>query len=179
MNGSDLKAWLASEGLNGTAGAARLGVTRETLSRMVNGTRPVSAEVQARMGEPAPLIDIARAILAEADATATAFDPRKAGLKRLPASHAYFGPGMAQIWDDRPVKSPWQRIDGCIRVVHESIPNPIPYEAPPWAGWRGVVTADGRVFDCDTGHEMRDFSARPMAPRIAPGSRLKLVKVKR
>ncbi len=89
-----------------------------------------------------------------------AFDPVKAGLKLGRVSNTEI-PGVAAEWDLREPKPGWRRVPGGIRVVHASIPNPINYEPPEWAGWRGVITKDGRVFDCETGEEMRPYGLLP------------------
>jgi hypothetical protein len=94
-------------------------------------------------------------------------------LKAQPISNVQFGASVNH--DTRPVGPKWQRVHGCCRIVHASILKPLPYEAPRWAGWRGVPTADGRVFDYETGHQMRNLNG---GPSIRPdfGSRLKIVK---
>ena len=86
------------------------------------------------------------------------FDPEAEGLVRLKRSHSEI-PGCDVSWDTRPVGPKWQRIPGCIRVVSAKIVDPVPYEAPAWAGWRGVVTKVGLVFDYEAGHRMKDYSS--------------------
>ena len=102
--------------------------------------------------------------------------------------HSRYAPGKpfpetASVWgagyDDRDPPLGWKRVPGCCRVVNASIPDPLPFYAPAWCGPRGVPTSDGRVFDCETGHEMRDFRSVVAVPRAMPGSMLKQPKTKK
>lgn len=69
--------------------------------------------------------------------------------------------GPAMSWaDTREVKPPWKRVPGCCRVVHESIPDPIPFYGPHWAGEQGVPTKTGLVYYATTGMRMKDFNNR-------------------
>lgn len=94
---------------------------------------------------------------------------RQLGLIPLKASHSEI-PGCEPDWDLRTPRPGWRRIPGCIRVVKASIPNPIPYEAPPWAGWRGVVTKDGLVFDFESGQPMKDYNHQPVGAAPVVGA---------
>jgi hypothetical protein len=91
-------------------------------------------------------------------------------------------PKTNEVWgvvgrDDREVMSPWQRVPDCCRVVHEAIPDPLPFYAPAWCGWRGVPSANGKIYDYETGREMRDYrSLGQREQTVAYGSRLKLQK---
>ena len=83
------------------------------------------------------------------------FDPVVAGLKPYPTTNTIWG--ASKYWDTREPYKGWKRVPGCIRIVKDSIPDPIPYYAEDYFGWRAVPTADGRVFDFETGHQIRDM----------------------
>lgn len=83
------------------------------------------------------------------------YDPIRAGLRPYPTTNKVWG--ASEGWDAREPRPGWKRVAGCIRIVRDTIPAPIPFYAPDWCGWRGVPTADGRVFDYETGRQMRNF----------------------
>lgn len=170
MTGDELKAW--REGLNfsqADAGAA-LGVARATINRAETmGGKRVSAVLELAhkaLMEPAKPEKAARAVkpLPAVEETLdewrlpSPYDFKKApafttNLRRYPDGNAAFKADAA--WDKRPCSPGWQRVPGCVRIVHEDIPDPIPFFAPTWAGVDGVQSGDGRVFHADTGKEMK------------------------
>jgi hypothetical protein len=78
-------------------------------------------------------------------------------------------PKTNKVWggDDREPMKGWQKVPGCCRIVHEAIPDPLPFYAPAWCGWRGVPTKSGVVYDYETGREMRDYrSVIPAGPKV-------------
>jgi hypothetical protein len=84
--------------------------------------------------------------------------------KPFPKTNAVWGADA--YWDTYDWGPKWQRVPGCCRVVHADIPDPIPFYAPEWCGWRGVPTKSGEVYDYETGRHMRDYrSPFPAAPR--------------
>lgn len=135
----------------------RIGVGRVTIARWETGVSPVPeapATTIRKLAARDVLADLPEIISddePEPQLIASGFDPVGRGLQPFTA------PSPHPHWETYQPRAGWQRVDGCIRVVSDKIPDPIPYHAPGWAGWRGVVTADGRVFDCDTGHQMRDY----------------------
>ena len=154
-----------------TALADELGLARMTATRYESGDRPIPDDVADRLRalgvDPGPITTKPdAAVVTLPVAKASTFDPIRVGLK--PWGERPDGV-LARDFDKHPVGAGWQVV--MWRVVHSSIPDPIPYEAPAWAGWRGVVTASGRVFDYETGAEMRDIhGVGPKSPRRAPGS---------
>lgn len=84
--------------------------------------------------------------------------------KPFPRTNAVWGADKS--WDAKDWGPGWQRVPGCCRVVHAAIPDPIPFYAPDWCGWRGVPTKGGAVYDYETGREMRDFRAL-----VGPGAK--------
>jgi hypothetical protein len=90
----------------------------------------------------------------------------------FPESNEAYGVGMGKIWDKREPMKGWQRVKGGIRVVSAKIPSPVATPAPAWSGWRGVLSEDGRVFDYETGRELRKLGTTSK-PAVPPGSRLK------
>jgi hypothetical protein len=89
--------------------------------------------------------------------------------KPFPLTNAVWG--ASTFWDTRPVAWPWQRVSGCCRVVHGTIPEPRPFYGPAWSGWRGVPSANGKVYDFETGREMSVRGARTY--RVDRGDLLK------
>jgi hypothetical protein len=107
--------------------------------------------------------------------------PRYAAEMPFPKTNTVWG--ASAYWDTRPLLETewlghgWQRVPGCCRVVHEAIPDPLPFYAPAWCGWRGVPSANGKIYDYETGREMRDYrSLGQREQTVAYGSRLKLQK---
>lgn len=171
MTGVELKAWREAAGLTQELAADRLDIGRRSLIRYESGKADVPEEVVAAIAGMGPIEPPAAKM--KAVSLAEAYDPVAAGLRPYPVSNEAFGPGMRSM-DTREVKSPWKRVPGCCRVVHESIPNPIPFYPPEWAGESGVPTADGRVFFNTTGMLMRDYRAGRTSPVGAfTGERLK------
>ena len=83
------------------------------------------------------------------------FDPIEAGFRPYPLSNTVWG--ADKYWDTREPHPGWKRVPGCCRIVHEDIPDPIPYYAEDRHGWRGVPSANGRTYDYETGREMRPY----------------------
>lgn len=185
MDGVELKAWREARGLSQVAAAKAQGTSESAWQYYETGKRPIPPALAASLtGQPiraAPKVASPAKVLAKAEGApvlaleSVAFDPIAAGLRPYPRSNTQWGASIN--FDTRKVLSPWKRVPGCCRVVNEAIPDPIPFYPPAWAGDRGVPTADGRVFDYETGRLMRDFRGvgAPVQRGPIPGSRLKVV----
>lgn len=171
MTAAELKAWREREGLTLDDASERLDVGRRSYIRYENGERPIPASLVAQLVDlvvlPAP--EALPSLSPSTTAVVVAFDPVKAGLERLPTSNAIYHADAA--FDTREPDKGWKRIPGAVRVVRDTIPDPIPYAAPAWAGWRGVITASGRVFDYETGAELKPWQGAPSPTRPKPGDR--------
>ena len=161
MTADEFVAWRKEAGASQSEAAELLGVSRTTVARWEAGERVIPDTVPVQIGlvsGPEKLAPVEPRAVVEGVVDTKGFDPVAAGLRPGPTTNTVWG--ASADWGTRPPGPGWQRVSGGIRVVHGSIPNPINYIAPEWAGWRGVVTADGRVFDHETGHEMHDYNER-------------------
>lgn len=153
MTPIEFKAWRQSQSLTQPQAAERLGISRPTVARWESGASPIPDDIATRLGCPTPVIQSVEPVPAvKATVDTKGYDPIADGLKPGPTTNAIYG--ASTHWDTRAPGPGWQRVPGGIRIVNASIPNPINYEPPDWAGWRGVVTADGRVFDQESGRLM-------------------------
>ncbi len=171
MTGDELKA--ARGGMTQAAFAAALGISKRTLIR-AEGAADVSPGLASKaaeiIGDDAPPQITAPAKAAPRAKAAPApagIDPRRLpqaydfatapdhtrGLERFPASNETWK--ASPMTDARPASPGWQRVPGCCRIVRDNIPAPLPFHAPRWAGWRGVVTQSGAVYDYESGHCVR------------------------
>lgn len=99
------------------------------------------------------------------------FDPVKAGLRP---------------WGERPSNIPerdlsktplqpgWRRLSW--RVINATIPSPIPYHAPLWAGPDAIVTASGRCYHYATGQEIRRYEPSGVKFKPNDGSSARLLR---
>ncbi len=166
MNAQEFKAARRALGLNQVGAAFKFGVDRRTIIRWEDGSSPIPANVTFSVelmshvtsgepekvtseNEPTPIV------------TSSGLDLSKLTPWTVPNI-----PGRDWFPLD---ETKWQRCG--YRVVSALIPEPIPYEAPKWAGWRAILTRSGRVFDYETGREMKPLQTfrRPEPP--TPGSR--------
>lgn len=171
MEAMELRAWRKAQGLTQAQAAELLGVAEVTLGKYERGDRPVPEKIVSYVR--------VKGVRAEESASPPLAEPESPklsicseGLRPYPRSNMQFGASAS--WDARTPKPGWKRVDGCCRIVKDTIPDPIPFYAPSWAGERGVPTADGRVFDYETGHQMRDLAQGGEASRPDYGSRLKV-----
>jgi len=161
MTNEEFVVWRKGEHMSQPDAAAALDVSRATVARWESGQTPIPAEVVALISEITGVQKVEARVVERAVKPDAGFDPIAAGLKPGPTTNEIFGAGMGRIWDPRKPLPGWKRVAGGIRIVKDTIPSPINYEPPAWAGWRGVVTADGRVFDYETGHEMKNYNDVP------------------
>ncbi len=175
MDAEQFKALRAQSGLSQGGLADKLGVTRATINRWETGatsvadyvTRELMLDVTSEANvTPQPVTSKA---VRSANVT-PAIDLSKLTPWTKPlglVERNFDGPGFH-------LRPGWQRC--AWRVVSAKIPDPIPYDAPSWAGWRGVLTKSGRVFDYETGREMKPLGVVPRPVGPAPGSRQQLDK---
>lgn len=194
MTPDDMKEIRRALGLSQLDFATALGKTRGAVARYEKGDLAISKEVAGQVAKmsgkpapadpaPAPIAAPAPAPKAEkvkapkakaapvvADSRAPSiYDFESAptftrGLERLPTTNV----DGCRWADMRTCEEGWQRVPGCIRVVHGSIPAPIPFVAPQWAGWRGQLTASGAVYDALTGAPMQGQGRTRQASDFKP-----------
>lgn len=70
-------------------------------------------------------------------------------MRHARAAQLNVGPAKIRLLPLRPV---WTRVGE--RTVNAAIPDPIDMPPPAWAGWRGVPTRTGAVYDYETAHHM-------------------------
>ncbi len=165
MTADEFKALRARSGLSQGGLADKLGVTRATVNRWETGAVPVAAFVTSELmldvtAEAKVTPDPVTSVAVRSTNVTLALDLSKLTPWIIP-------PGIEKR--TLPIYPGWQVCGH--RVVHDTIPDPIPYDAPTWAGWRGILTSSGRVYDYETGKPMKplNFGPRPDGP--APGSR--------
>lgn len=162
MDAAELVTWRKGREMTQAQLADGLGVSKRTLLRWEGGDTPIPGDMEDRLvmiGRPGGEV-VETKVVELPVASNPSFDPVAAGLKPGRVSNGDI-PGVSADWDLRQPKPGWRRIPGGARVVSASIPNPINFYPPEWAGWRGVVTKDGRVFDFETGREMRPYGLLP------------------
>jgi transcriptional regulator with XRE-family HTH domain len=161
------RALRAQTGLSQGGLADKLGISRPTVARYEAGEREIPGDIadlldtfaQPDTVQPDTIVSKAAPIVSVPE------------LSKLTPWTVTNIPSRA--W--RPIdESRWQRVGH--RIVSAKIPEPIPYEAPSWAGWRGIITKSGRVFDYETGAEMRELGVSPRPDGPTPGSRSQLTK---
>ncbi len=162
MTADEFKALRARSGLSQGGLADKLGLSRPTIARYESGEREIPGDI-------ADLLDtLARSDTAEPDTIVSKPAPIVSSVLDLSKLTPWTIPAGLEK-RTLPVMPGWQVCGH--RVVHDTIPDPIPYDAPTWAGWRGILTSSGRVYDYETGKPMKplNFGPRPDGP--APGSR--------
>lgn len=189
MTGDELKAWRERAAMSRAALGALLDVTDKTIQRAENlgagqiGEKLANGVAALDRGEPvktepapmpaAPKAKAKGAEEVEAHRLPRPYDFAKApafteGARRFPASNEAYK--ADRYHDTRPASPGWQRVPGCIQIVHEAIPQPLPFEGPRWAGHLSIWAANGRVYDLMTGREIkrkaetRPIQAAPRAP---------------
>lgn len=204
MTGDEFKSWRKGVKMTQPEAADALGVAVITIKRSeLKGDELIAptlhaawatftnapaaqASAQAQEAPPVEQKPAPKAKAAKAAPAAPEIDPRRLrqpydfasapahtiGLEREPESNDAFK--ASTVWDTRPCGEGFQRIPGCVRVVSDKIPSPLPFKAPAWAGWRGVVTQSGAVYDYEAGHCMNDphgVGAVPIVRDTAPFQR--------
>lgn len=187
MTGAELHAWRQAATMSRPALAALIGVTDKTIQRAeALGAADVSEKIAKGIaaldaGEPVeveppkpPKVETGKAgEIIEAHRLPRPYDFKNApafvaGCARFPVSNDEFK--ADRYHDTRPASPGWQRVPGCIQIVNERIPQPLPYEGPRWAGHLSIWAANGKVYDIQTGREIkpRVSTGRPVqAPRVA------------
>lgn len=188
MQGSELKAWRIGRGLSQDEAATLLRVKRRTVIRYEAGESQIPEKVaeRAKGGAGAPVAKARPGPAAAAPPTppssaeipahrlprAYDFDAAPAftlGAKRLPETNLIWGAEPST--DTRPASPGYQRIPGCIVICLESIPDPIPFLAPEWAGGHAIWTASGRIYHASTGAVLSNRNMERAAPDFAkPGA---------
>jgi hypothetical protein len=189
MKPEALSAWKDDLDLTDDEAAARLLISRrafinyrtgerpipDAVADLVRGSRPavpkVSAEavvavvgVDAVITPPESPVPVVVPLPVVQRVAPAVFDPVAAKLKPMSELPPYGG--QQRYLSPSPLTKGWQLIPGGYRVVSGRIPDPINYEAPAWAGWRGIVTSTGDVYDYETGMQMYDHYA---AARVDTG----------
>ena len=159
MNADELKAARAALGYTQPDMAASLGLSRPTLARYEGGAKipdEIAAKVVALAGGADPV------------------QPKAAPAVKVKAAPVEDGamppPDGPELIIDRYLATPpeyrvtrWRRVPGRHHgypdLVHPDIPHPVADAPPSWAGWRGVLTKSGRVYDAIAGHQMTDPSS--------------------
>ncbi len=171
MTNEELKAWRLGLGLSQDDAADRLDVTKRTYQRYEAGERPIPASLAILIASgldasAAGLVSdmalqVADPVAASPTPARPAIDPIALGWTPARTTHTVLGASAS--WDTREPKPGWKRIPGCIRVVHEAIPDPLPFDPPARHGPRAVLTASGAVYDQITGRRMQSTTARRAA----------------
>lgn len=168
MEGTALKARRVELGMTLSEAAAIWGCGRRSLARYEKAaTVPDEVARAAMEGAPADPKAAAEKIAARVASVPAIADKRHprpydfktapafcAGLRHLPASNVLFKADPA--WDRRPCGEGWQRVPGACSVVHGDIPDPLPFQAPAWAGPLGIMSANGGAYHAHAGHRLRD-----------------------
>lgn len=187
MTGDELHAWRQAAAMSREALGALIGVSAKTIQR---GEAAGGAQVLAKIGEAIAALDRGEPVeveppkppkvetgkageIIEAHRLPRPYDFKNApafvaGCARFPASNDEYKADRHH--DTRPASPGWQRVPGCIQIVNERIPQPLPYEGPRWAGHLSIWAANGKVYDLMTGREIkpRVSTGRPVqAPRVA------------
>ena len=173
MTGLELRAWRLGLDISLDEASDRLDVSRRRLASIEASERDVPAEVVART-VVGPVTGVV--VGAEETSNAAAFDPVSAGLKRwvFPAHLP------ERDWVKHPVGEKYQRVE--FRTVSRLFPDPIPYDAPAWAGTDAIVTASGRCFHYWTGAEIKHLDltgVRGFVPNDGSSARQRKPKEKR
>lgn len=175
MTGAGLAAWREAAGWTQAEAAGLLSVTRETVSRSEKAAdKPISRKLAdavealggtAGMEVPAavPAATVpARQAKASKASTAGALHLRTFG--RTAAECRAIREARAERVDKSgrtvnvplvPLVPDWTTVGR--RVVNAAIPSPLDRDPPSWAGPRGVVSADGHVYDYEAAHRMTAF----------------------
>lgn len=181
MIGRQVREARKAAGLTVAELAGRAGVSPRTLQRIEASGDDAPGAVVAALAAPGASLVVA------ASQDAPGIDPRRLprpydgpafSSEHLPASNTQWG--ALSPWDKRPCDAGWQRVPGCVRIVAASIPAPVPFVAPAWAGWRGQLTESGRVYDYESGHRMSPMGvaqpSRAMGRALAKGEKRKLAR---
>jgi transcriptional regulator with XRE-family HTH domain len=186
MTGAGFRAWREAAGWDQKQAAEALGISRMTISRAEkaqgDAIGPKLAEAVAALGgmagvdAPAPAPIQSRASPApkarQSEAKAQPATPKGEGSK--PLHLRTFGRTAGECRAIREAKAlkldkggrtvgvplvplipEWATVGR--RIVNAAIPSPLDRAPPPWAGPRGVVSADGAVYDYETAHRMTPF----------------------
>lgn len=173
MTADELREWREQQTLMTQGEAAkRFGLSLRAWQNYESGERPVPeaivASVRAYKPETTDTVRVTDMHTEQTEAENThgdthglnsvhidGFDPVAAGLRPYPTTNTQWG--ASKYWDTRTPKPGWKRVAGCIRIVRDTIPEPLPFYGPEWAGDDGVPTASGEVYDAITGRMMRDY----------------------
>jgi len=181
MDGATFKAWRLGMGLSQPGAGDRFSVTDRTVKRWESGETPIPDDVAelirsgaepppvGKLMGPAPTLGPRKETVLK---VGPRFDPEAAGLKR------WVRPDGLQPRDltKNPVGDGWQVLEW--RVIHGSIPEPLAYDAPEWAGPLAIVTASGRCFHYATGREIKPWGTTGRGWKPNDGSKANLRKVK-
>ncbi len=192
MDAEDFRVWRSALGLTQAQAADRLGLKREAYASYEAGRRKAPDEVTQKLATDTGLADT--------NATDTSQGDTKERIEPEFVSPAV--PAVSPDWRaDLETRlgrklTPWEIPPGLIRrdftalplrpgwqvcghrVVHGSIPDPVPFDAKPsWAkAYAGAdywptLTKSGRVYRSDNGAQLKPLSHGPRVIELA-GSRL-------
>jgi transcriptional regulator with XRE-family HTH domain len=199
MDGDGMRVARQARGETQAQFAKALGRSRITVARWEAGTSAIPPDVAARVKKlhsraapPSPLMPKARGKGAGADLltdkpapeelvspellAAMGRDPPYAttsaeakAMRQLRAAQLKTGPANIRLLPLRPV---WVQVGEGeqARMVNAAIPDPVARPAPEWAGWRGVRTMSGAVYDYETAAPMRGFNDQLGVAPVAAGT---------